>query len=156
MRQHTDSRLGTLRIPRSRGAASGFLLVLLGVWGALIPFVGPYFDFAFTPNTTWTWTSGRFWLEVLPGIATVVGGLILLASADRVSATVGGWLAAAAGAWFIVGPSLAPLWNPGTIGDPVGGTTRQALEWLTFFYGLGAVILFLAAVALGRLSVRGV
>ena len=35
-----DTRGGRMRMPRSRGAASGFLLVLLGIWGALIPFVG--------------------------------------------------------------------------------------------------------------------
>ena len=51
-RVHT--RGGRLQMPRSRGAASGFLLILLGAWGALIPFVGPYFDFAFTPDTEWT------------------------------------------------------------------------------------------------------
>ena len=32
-----------LQVPRSRGAICGLLLVLLGVWGALIPLVGPYF-----------------------------------------------------------------------------------------------------------------
>jgi hypothetical protein len=144
------------RIPRSRGAASGLLLVLLGAWGAIIPFVGPYFDYAFTPNTTWTWTSARFWLEVLPGIATIVGGLLLLASVDRGTGTLGAWLASAAGAWFILGPSLAPLWNPGSLGVPIGGTTRQALEWIGFFYGPGVAILFLGAAAFGRLSVRAV
>ena len=64
-RVHADG--GRLQMPRSRGAASGFLLVLLGIWGALIPFVGPYFDFAFTPDREWTWTTARGWLEVLPG-----------------------------------------------------------------------------------------
>ena len=55
---------GRLQMPRSRGAASGFLLILLGVWGALIPFVGPRFDFAFTPDQEWIWTNARGWLEV--------------------------------------------------------------------------------------------
>ena len=32
---------GMLRVPRSRGALSGVLLVLLGLWGGLIAFVGP-------------------------------------------------------------------------------------------------------------------
>ena len=41
---------GTLRVRRSRGALSGLLLVLLGIWGALIPFVGPYFHYAYTPR----------------------------------------------------------------------------------------------------------
>jgi hypothetical protein len=30
-----------LRVPRSRGAISGLLLVLLGLWGALIPSSAP-------------------------------------------------------------------------------------------------------------------
>ncbi len=58
-----DTRGGRLRMPRSRGATSGFLLVLLGIWGALIPFVGPYFDFAFTPDQSWVWTTARGWLR---------------------------------------------------------------------------------------------
>ena len=47
-----DSRsgFGSLHMPRSRGAVSGLLLIILGVWGALIPFVGPYFHFAYTPG----------------------------------------------------------------------------------------------------------
>ncbi len=47
---------GRMTIARSRGAASGFLLILLGIWGALIPFVGPYFDFAYSPDQPWVWT----------------------------------------------------------------------------------------------------
>ena len=73
-----DTRGGRLRMRRSRGAASGLLLVLLGSWGALIPFVGPYFDFAFTPDQAWVWTTARGWLEVLPGAVTALGGLLLL------------------------------------------------------------------------------
>ena len=61
------ARAGRLAIPRSRGAASGFLLVVLGAWGALAPFVGPYLNFAYTPAQAWTWTAARGWLEVLPG-----------------------------------------------------------------------------------------
>jgi hypothetical protein len=30
-------------IRRSRGAVSGVALILLGLWGGLAPFVGPYF-----------------------------------------------------------------------------------------------------------------
>ena len=148
--------LGAWHIPRSRGVVSGLLLMLLGVWGALIPFVGPYFDFAFTPNSAWTWTSARFWLEVLPGAATFVGGFLLLMSSTRGTAALGAWLAIVAGAWFVVGPTLAGPWDLGALGRPVGGSARQALVWISFFYGLGAVILFLGSTAWGRLSVRGV
>ena len=45
---------GMLRIPRSRGALSGVLLVLLGAWGGVIAFVGPYFHYAYTPDSAWS------------------------------------------------------------------------------------------------------
>jgi hypothetical protein len=143
------------RVPRSRGATAGTLLVALGLWGALIPFIGPYFDYGFGPDTTWTWSAAKFWLEVLPGIATIVGGLLLMRSTTRVLAAAGGWLASVAGAWFIIGPSISALWNPGTLGRPMGGPKTGAAEWIGMFYGLGSVILFLGAAALGRLSVVG-
>lgn len=150
-----DTRGGRLRMPRSRGATSGFLLVLLGIWGALIPFVGPYFDFAFTPDQSWVWTTARGWLEVLPGAATAVGGLLLLGSGNRATAVFGGWLAILAGAWFVIGRALA---GPLGIGDPgmpiaVTDAKRVTLE-LAYFSGLGALIVFLGAMAVGRLSVR--
>lgn len=153
----TRVRGGRLRMARSRGAASGFLLILLGVWGALIPFVGPYFDFAFTPDQEWTWTIARGWLEVLPGAAAAAGGLLLLGSGNRATATLGGWLAVLAGAWFVVGRAFASVLAIGDVGTPVAVTDgkRIVLE-LAYFYGLGAVIIFLGAVALGRVSVRSV
>ena len=148
-----------LQVPRSRGAVSGLLLVLLGLWGALIPLVGPYFHYAYTPATAWTFTNGRIWLEIVPGAATFLGGLILLASASRPMAMFGAWLAAAGGAWFALGTVLIPIWpaastlNPGS---PAGTTTLlRQVEHLGFFTGLGVVIVFLAAMALGRLTVIG-
>jgi hypothetical protein len=150
---------GMLRVPRTRGALSGALLVLLGLWGGLIAFVGPYFHFAYTPGTAWTYTSGRLWLEILPGAATVLGGLILLASRVRPVAMFGAWIAALAGAWFAVGRVLSPLWNAhGTValGTPIGGTATRTLVALTYFTGLGVIIVFLAALSIGRLTVIGV
>jgi hypothetical protein len=150
---------GMLRVPRSRGALSGVLLVLLGLWGGLIAFVGPYFHFAYTPGTSWTYTSGRLWLEILPGAGTVLGGLILLVSRVRPVAMFGAWLAAASGAWFAVGQIFSPLWNPGSplaVGTPIGGTLTRVLVEVSYFAGLGVIIVFLAALSLGRLTVIGV
>jgi hypothetical protein len=150
---------GVLRVPRSRGALSGMLLILLGAWGGLIPFIGPYFHYAYTPATTWTYSSGRMWLEVLPGAVTLVGGLIVLASRSRPLAVAGGWLAALGGGWFAVGGVLAPLWmRDGTAaaGTPVGGTAVRIAEQIGFFAGLSVAIVFMAALAIGRLTVVGV
>jgi hypothetical protein len=145
-----------LVFPRSRGAVSGVLLVLLGAWGGLIAFVGPYFHYAYTPDTAWTYTQGRLWLEILPGLGAVVGGLVTLVSRFRPVAMSGAWLAALSGAWFALGGVLSGLWAGGPVpGTPVGGTVIRVAEQVGFFTGLGVVIVFLAAAALGRFSVIG-
>jgi hypothetical protein len=145
---------GTLRVRRSRGALSGVLLVLLGIWGALIPFVGPYFHYAYSPDRTWDYTSGRLWLEILPGLAVLAGGLIVLASKLRPVAVLGTWLAAAGGAWFAVGSLLAARFaSLPSAGAPVGGATRTVLEQIGFFTGLGVLIALVAGFAMGRFTV---
>ncbi len=154
--EHTEiGRTGRLWMPRSRGALTGLLLVILGAWGALIPFIGPYFDFAYTPGQQWVWTAVRGWLEVLPGVATVVGGLLLIASKDRASAVLGGWLAVLGGAWFVVGPAFAPVLRIGTLGDPVASAQlKRAWLEVAYFSGLGALIVFLGGAVLARLVAR--
>jgi hypothetical protein len=155
MKHSQNDRAVGLRMPRSRGAVSGLLLVILGAWGALIPFVGPHFNFAYTPDRDWAWTTARGWLEVFPGATTVVGGLLLICSEHRNGAIFGGWLAVLGGAWFVVGGQFAPMLRIGTVGDPVATTERKrALLEVTYFSGLGALIVFLGGIALARLAVR--
>jgi len=152
-----DSRsgFGSLHMPRSRGAVSGLLLIILGVWGALIPFVGPYFHFAYTPDQAWAWSTARAWLEVFPGATTALGGFLLLISGNRATAMFGGWLAVIGGAWFIVGRTLASTLRLGDIGQPIAATdARRAVLEIAYFSGLGALIVFLGGAALARVSVR--
>jgi len=144
-----------LQMRRSRGAFSGFLLILLGLWGALIPFIGPYFHFAYTPDKAWTYNTGRLWLELLPGAAVFLGGFFLMAARGRHTALFGALLAAAAGAWFALGQSLSPLWNHHVTmgGSPAGSTVyMRIMEQLGFFTALGVVIVFVAGAALGRIA----
>lgn len=149
------TRGGKLSMPRSRGAATGLLLMLLGLWGALIPFLGPYINFAFSPDQEWTWTAARGWLEVLPGVLTAVGGLLLAFSGNRATAMLGAWVSAVAGAWFVAGRAVAAPLGLGSVGTPVAANdTKAAWLELTYFSGLGALIVFLAALCMGRLSVR--
>ncbi len=145
------------RIPRSRGAMSGLLLVLLGAWGALAAVIGPVFGYAFGPDLAWTMTTGRWILQVLPGAAVVVGGLFVLAAGDRVSGLLGGALAAAAGAWFVVGQVFSGLWS--TAGDlqgaPLGTQAHAVVEQIGIFSGLGVAVVFVAALAIGRFTAPG-
>lgn len=150
---------GMLRVPRTRGAISGLLLVLLGVWGGLVIFVGPAVGYGYTPDRTWAYTTDRLYMVILPALATLLGGLMVLISANRATAVFGGWLAALGGAWFVLGGPLAPIWR-GMVRNPAGtplglSPTWHAVEQLGVFTGLGVVIVFLAALSLGRFTVRG-
>jgi hypothetical protein len=145
-----------VRISRKTGAMTGFILIVLGLWGGLVPLIGPYFGYAFGSHATWDLTMNRFWLDVLPGAAVVLGGLMLIWSGHRMSGTVASWMAMAGGAWFAVGPAVSRLWEhgPGPIGVPLFGHTRQTFELIGYFYGLGIVVMGLAAFALGRFVSR--
>jgi hypothetical protein len=149
---------GTLRVRRSRGAFSGALLILLGLWGGLAPMIGPQLHFAYTPDRDWAVTSGRVWLEFIPAAIVVVGALMMLASRLRPWALLGASMAIVGGGWLALGSVIARLWmhTPPAQGTPIGGPVLQAAEQLAFFTGLGAVIICLASAAIGRLSVISV
>ncbi|WP_165959161.1 hypothetical protein, partial [Actinomadura sp. KC345] len=145
-----------MRAPRTRGLLSGALLVLLGLWGGLLPFAGPYFGFGFAPDDTWVYDTGRLQLVIAPAAAVVLGGLIVLAGANRAFAMSGAWLAGLGGAWFVAGHTVAALWDVPGVGAPLGsGEGRRIAEQLAGFTGLGVVIVFLAGLALGRFAVVG-
>jgi hypothetical protein len=145
---------------------SGVLLILLGAWGALAPFVGPYFHFAYTPDRAWAYNSGRLWLSVVPGVAALVGGLLVTFASHRAVGIFGALLAALGGAWFIVGAPVIKVVvvntsiTPGTpLVHSAGSITVarwQFLEGLGFYTGIGVLILFFGALALGRFAVVGV
>jgi hypothetical protein len=153
----TDSHsgFGSLHMPRSRGAVSGMLLIGLGAWGALIPFVGPYFHVAYEPGQGWVWSTARAWLEVFPGAITAMGGFLLLISGNRATAMFGGWLAVIAGAWFVVGRTLASTLRLGDVGQPIAATdAKRAVIEIASFSGLGALIVFFSGAVLARVTIR--
>lgn len=135
---------------------SGLLILIAGIWGGLIPFVGPYFHFTLGPDSAWTWTSGRLYVDVLPAAAAVLGGLVLLGAGPRLPGRVGALLALAGGIWFTVGPEISTLWHPGGVeGMTHGSLGVRLLEHLTLHTGLGVLIAALAAYALpGSLVAR--
>jgi hypothetical protein len=150
-----------MRLARSTGSGGGLLILILGIWGIFIPFVGPYFHYGFSPDTAWHFSANRIWLDVLPGAAAVLGGLALIVSERRARGFAGGWLALMGGMWFLIGPSISLFWShatkgllPSGIGTPLGGHDRAAVEFIGFFYGLGALITAFSALAIGRFASR--
>ncbi len=144
------------RIPLSRGAVSGVILILLGLWGGLAPFVGPYIHFGFTPDKAWAYTEGRLYYSVVPGAAALLGGLLVILTRNRGVGIAGGLLAALGGAWFALGNGfvITVLKRPSiSVGAPLAATALRAyLESIAFFGGLGLLVLFCGALAAGRFS----
>jgi hypothetical protein len=141
--------------PFRRGLVTGLLLVILGAWGAVSPFLVPVLDMANGPAHEWTLTAGRGWLEVLPGVVTMLGGLMLITWRRRETAALGGWLAVIAGAWFVIGRTFASVLTMGSAGSALAdSTTHTAVLQLAYFVGFGALVVLVGSVGVGRVSVR--
>ena len=144
---------GIMRIRRTHGILGGVLVALLGIWGALIPFVGPYFHYAYTPDKAWTYDHGRLLLEIVPGSVAFVGGVLLIYAFSRHVALLGAFLGIIAGAWFALGTLLAPLWTTANAGVPASSTTlMRTMEQTGFFTGLGVVLVLISAAVAGRIT----
>lgn len=129
---------------------TGLMLLILGAWAAILPFVGPLFGFRMDGTPAWTWTNAHWQLNLAPGALAVLAGLLLLIG-RRASAVLGGWLAVIAGGWLVVGPLFASLWLSGAPQTQVASSTLdQAMRPLGYHYGTGLVIVLLGAWMIGR------
>jgi hypothetical protein len=136
--------------------------MLLGLWGGLAPFVGPYFHFGYTPDKAWAYTTGRLYFSAIPGAAALLGGLLVAVTRSRVIGVFGGVLAALAGLWFVIGSGITYYvlkYHSITTGTPLGTassagtyTIRMYAEVLALYGALGALIIFFGALASGRVS----
>lgn len=151
------------RIPLRRGSVCGLLLILLGLWGGLAPFVGPYLHFGYTPDKVWHYSSGRLYYSIIPAGAVLLGGLIAVFSRNRGVGVFAGLLATLGGIWFSLGQTFMTvvLKKHFDIGSPIlhAGATptgiRAYVETVTLFGGLGVLVVLVGAVAMGRFSMLG-
>jgi hypothetical protein len=131
----------------------GLTIALLGMWVLFVPLVGPYFDFGFYTEETWQFGEMHWTLSIAPGLAAAIAGVLMILP-TRIAGWILGLVATLAGAWLIVGPSLYPLWTEAEI-DPIGGSEgMMALMWIGYYYGPGAIIVFLSGLNEGLLSRR--
>jgi hypothetical protein len=144
---------------RSRGSLSGLALILLGAWGGLMLFIGPYFHFGYTPDKTWVYDTGRLYAAIVPGGVALLAGLVVLATKSRWFAATCASIAVLAGVWFVVGREVLDIAvsNPNAyaVGAPIGALSlhRAVATNLATFTGVGLLIVLFAALALGRVSV---
>ncbi|MHB1876862.1 MAG: hypothetical protein ACYCPF_18640 [Streptosporangiaceae bacterium] len=146
---------------RTRGLVSGLLLVLLGAWAGLAPFIAPYGGYGITPATPWHFDAGRLYFSVLPGAVVLVAGLIVAAGRLRPLAVGSALVAAIGGIWLGYGITLTRALFPFRVaaamlahGTAIGSTpARMLLSAGALYYAPGVLIVFVAALAIGRISV---
>ena len=135
----------------------GMVGVLLGAWAGIAPFVGPYYGVGADNFGAMYWDLARALLAVIPGVAGLVAGLMIIASARSWELSLGrgtigmaGLLAMAAGGWLTFGPiSWFVLYNHPylTSSAPLMELTRMA----SYSAGPGLLMMAIGGVAFGSL-----
>lgn len=137
-------------------AAVGVIAMLLGIWGGLVPFIGPSFGFSADGSGAWRLTAAHVWLGVLPGAVAFIAGILMLGSAPRTVSGSGrralvlsGILGLLAGSWFVVGPQA---WLVVTSASRyfVGAVPLRELAFqIVYAFGPGVLVLAAGAFSLG-------
>lgn len=124
-------------------------VVILGAWGGIVTYVGPWFGYRFGADAGWHWTAAQWELHLAPAVGAIAGGILLMSRIPR-TVRLGGYLATMAGAWFVVGPLFASMWLGPVETRVASASLHQVAGPLGYHYGTGLVILALAAYAVGR------
>lgn len=127
---------------------SGIAIIVLGVFAGTVAFWAPAVDpqFGMADVPAWEWTSERAVRHVIPAVAIVLGGALLLLR-NRAAQVFGIVVAALGAIWITIVPiALGTLksesvWEPGVV------VARK----LAHHFGIGPLILAVAAFALGAL-----
>jgi hypothetical protein len=147
-----------MRNARLSTGTTGLLVMCIAAWGGVVAYAGPTFQFETRGSTAaWVWNEAHTTLNLAPAIGGLIGGLLMIVAAGWALERIGAMLAMASGAWFLVGPSLEPLWLKASTGTTMIGTstsaTIRALEGIGYYYGVGGALVLLGAFAVGVLAV---
>lgn len=133
--------------PRGLGLV-GLGALLVGIWGAIVPYVGPEFGYRSNGLGSFDWTTQHWLLYLLPGGVAAICGLVILSSTSsqkraRGPALTTGLLLLLSGAWFVLGPSVWPMLTAHPALHPVFAGAPSALAAFTNVvgYNLGVGIL---------------
>ena len=143
-----------LAMPRMSLEMSGFLILCLGAWGGIVPFVGPLFGYSADGAGSWRWDQAHALLFLIPGAVAVFAGLLIMTGAMAVIARPGllvfaGFLAAVCGAWLVVGPLAWPVLH-GSKFFVTASPLREFEYWIGYSLGPGGLLLALGAFVVGR------
>ncbi len=138
---------------------AGIGAILVGAWAGIVAFVGPSFGYTLGASAAWKLTPDHVYLQLAPGAAGVLAGLIFLGfvpGRDRALfwrglVVVAGLLAVAAGAWLVIGPdAYTVVRHVGANGRTL--PTRSLAGLVTqvgYYLGPGVLLAVFGGLALG-------
>ncbi len=152
------ARARTRSAPATRSTFSietaGVLIVLLGAWGGIVPFVGPLFGFSGDGSAAWRWNMAHALLGLAPGAVAVAAGLLVMLAGGALyrpgGLVVGGFFAALCGAWFVIGPVAWPVLGHSSTYLVQARPLRELAYWAGYSLGTGALLVGVGAFVLGH------
>jgi hypothetical protein len=138
---------------------AGIGAIIVGAWAGIVPFVGPKFGYTLGTSGAWKLTADHLYLQLAPGAAGVFAGLVFLGFVGRDRApfwsgvaVVAGLLAAAAGAWLVIGPdAYTVVRHVGANGRTLPTRSLASLATQVGYYlGPGVLLAAFGGIALGR------
>lgn len=143
-------------------SVAGVAAVVVGAWGALAGYLGPYFGWHPTAGTAWDANLQNGLLHLAPGAAAVVAGIMMLAMSPARRGSRGGallmpaLLLMAAGAWFVIGPVAWPTFESGPAFSPALDAGRNLLNQACSSLAPGLVLAALGGMGLKAATARPV
>lgn len=148
--------------PHRRGlGVLSVAICALGAWGGIVPYVGPSFGYRANTSGSFRWTGAHSLLYLVPGAFALGCGLVLLVlvvlrgrglPAAKALAAIG---VIAAGAWFVLGPEIWPIFSTSVVFGPATGALARFVNQVGYNLGLGFVLGAFGAVLLARPATDG-
>jgi hypothetical protein len=131
-------------------------ILLLGAWGGIVPYIGPRFGYRANASGSFQWSAAHTLLYLIPGAVAMGWALvILLALMVRgrglpVVKAIAALTIVAAGAWFVLGPEVWPVFSSSVVFGPATGPLARLVNQIGYNFGLGVLLAVLGAVLLAR------
>lgn len=152
----TRTRSKAFAVPPAGLGLTGLVILLIGAWAGIVPFVGPSFGFSADGSSSWFWNLPHALLWLAPGAVAVWCGLMMLgmvpraiAGFARLGSAALGTISAACGAWLIIGPLAWPVLEHSAGVFVPASPIKELAYQVGYSLGPGVLLVLFGAFAMG-------
>lgn len=134
----------------------GVVTILISSVGGIAPYVGPAFGYSADGAGSWHWNLAHAVLALVPGLVGILAGLSMMSAGSklprglgRINLAASGLAAAAAGAWFTIGPLAWPVLIETRRYFAPGTPFRLLANMVGYSLGPGLILAACGAFAMG-------